>query len=169
MDPATQRELVELLRGRGIAALGTIFGGAPLVSIVLYAPAPDLSALFIHVSDLAQHTAALLGDRRVGLLIAEPDRPSRNPLGMARVSIQGIADPLEPGTAAYELARAAYIDAHPTAAHNFELGGFHLVQITPTSARFVAGFGRIIDIDGEGWAGLAEAWNRRSKVVFVLI
>ena len=130
MDPATQRELVELLRGRGIAALGTIFGGAPLVSIVLYAPAPDLSALFIHVSDLAQHTAALLGDRRVGLLIAEPDRPSRNPLGMARVSIQGIADPLEPGTDAYELARAAYINAHPTAAHNFELGGFHLVQIT---------------------------------------
>jgi hypothetical protein len=65
MDAATQRELVELLRGRGIAALGTIYGDVPLVSMVLYAPAPDLSALFIHVSDLAQHTAALLGYHRL--------------------------------------------------------------------------------------------------------
>ncbi len=156
MDPATRRELVELLRGRGIAALGTIYGGAPLVSMVLCAPAPDLSALFIHVSDLAQHTAALLGDRRVGLLIAEPDRPSRNPLSMARVSIQGVAKPLEPGSAAYEVARAAYVAAHPTAAHNFELGGFHLVRIKPTSARLVAGFGKIVDIDADEWAGLTE-------------
>ena len=156
MEPTTQRELVELLRGRGIAALGTIHGGAPLVSLVLYGPAPDLSALFIHVSELAQHTAALLDDRRVGLLIAEPDRPSRNPLSMARVSIQGVAEPLEPGSDGYELARAAYLAAHPTAAHNFELGGFYLVQIKPTSARFVAGFGKIVDIDGEGWTRLAE-------------
>jgi heme iron utilization protein len=156
MNPATQRELIELLRGRGIAALGTIHRGAPLVSMVLYAPAPDLGALFIHVSELAQHTAALLADRRVGLLIAEPDRPSRSPLSMARVSIQGVAEPLEPGSAGYELARAAYIDVHPTAAHNFELGGFHLVQITPTSARFVAGFGKIVDIDGEAWTRLAD-------------
>jgi heme iron utilization protein len=156
MDPATQRELVELIRGRGIAALGTIYGGAPLVSMVLYAPAPDLSAIFIHVSNLAQHTSGMLADGRVGLLIAEPDRPSRNPLSMARVSIQGTAEPLEPGTAAYKLARAAYIDAHPTAASNFELGGFYLVAIKPTLARFVAGFGKIVDIDSKGWAGLAE-------------
>ena len=156
MDAATRRELVELLRGRGVAALGTVYRGVPLVSMILYAPAPDLSALFIHVSDLAQHTAAVLGDRRVGLLIAEPDRPSRNPLSMARVSIQGVATPLEPGSSAYELARAAYITAHPSAAFNFELGGFHLVGIQPTSARFVAGFGKILDIDGAEWAGLTE-------------
>jgi heme iron utilization protein len=156
MDAATQRELAEILRGRGIAALGTIFGGGPLVSMVLYAPAPDLSALFIHVSDLAQHTRALLADHRVGLLIAEPDRPSRNPLSMARVSIQGVANSLAPGSAAYDLARDAYIAAHPTAAYNFELGGFHLVRIQPTTARFVAGFGKILDIDVEGWKRLAE-------------
>jgi putative heme iron utilization protein len=156
MDAAAQRELVELLHGRGIAALGTIFGNAPLVTMVLYAPAPDLSALFIHVSDLAQHTAALRGDQSVGLLIAEPDRPGRNALSMARVSIQGVAKPLEPGSSEYELARACYVAAHPTAAFNFELGGFHLVRIQPSSARFVAGFGKIFDIDGAAWAGLTK-------------
>jgi heme iron utilization protein len=156
MDSTTRRELVELVRARGIAALGTLHGGVPLVSMVLYATSPDLSTLFIHVSHLAQHTAALLNDRRVGLLIAEPDKPSRNPLAVARVSIQAIAEPLEPGSPAYEHARAAYVTDHPAAAYNFELGGFVLVEIKPTSARFVAGFGRIVDIDAEGWAGLTN-------------
>ena len=154
MDSPTRRELVELVRARGIAALGTLHGGAPLVSMVLYATSPDLSALFIHVSHLAQHTAGLLNDRRVGLMIAEPDKPSRNPLAMARVSIQAVAKPLEPGSPTYERARAAYVVAHPAAAYNFELGGFHLIRLKPLSARFVAGFGKIVEIDAEGWAGL---------------
>jgi hypothetical protein len=47
-------------------------------------------------------------------------------------------DPAKPD----ELARDAYIAAHPSAAFNFELGGFHLLAIQPTSARFVAGFGK---------------------------
>ena len=156
MDTATRLELVGLVRGRGLAALGTLPGGGPLVSMVLYAASPDLSALFIHVSRLAQHTGALLGDRRVGLLIAEPDKASRNPLSMARVSIQGDAEPLEGGSPEFERARAAYVAAHPTAAFNFELGDFLLVRIRPASARFVAGFGRIVDIDAEGWARLTE-------------
>jgi heme iron utilization protein len=156
MDSPTRRELVELVRARRIAALGRLHGGAPVVSMVLYATSPDLSALFIHVSHLAQHTAGLLNDRRVGVLIAEPDKPSRNPLAMARVSIQAVAKPLEPSSPAYEHARAAYVAAHPAAAYNFELGGFVLVKIKPTSARFVAGFGKIVDIDTQGWAGLTN-------------
>ena len=155
MDAATRRELVELIRGRGIAALGTLHAGAPLVSMVLYAASPDLSAIYIHVSRLAQHTTGLLRDRRVGLLIAEPDKPSRNPLSMARVSIQADAEPLDVGSPEYAQARAAYVAAHPAAAFNFQLGDFLLVRITPISARFVAGFGKIVDIDAEEWAALA--------------
>jgi len=155
MDAATRLELVELIRGRGIAALGTLHAGSPLVSMVLYAASPDLSAVFIHVSRLAQHTVGLLGDRRVGLLIAEPDRPNRNPLSMARVSIQADAEPLEVGSPAYEQARTAYLAAHPATAFNFELSDFLLIRIQPTSARFVAGFGKIVDIDAEEWAALA--------------
>jgi putative heme iron utilization protein len=156
MDTATRQELVELVRGRGLAALGTLHGGAPLVSMVLYAASPDLSAIFIHVSRLAHHTSALLGDRRVGLLIAEPDRPGRNPLSMARVSIQGDAEPLEPDSPEFEQARDLYVAAHPTAAFNFGLGDFLLIRIGPSSARFVAGFGRIVDVTAEGWGELAE-------------
>jgi putative heme iron utilization protein len=155
MDTATRHELVELIRDRGIAALGTLHAGSPLVSMVLYAASPDLSALFIHVSRLAQHTGGLLSNRRVGLLIAEPDRPSRNPLSMARVSIQGDAEPLDVGSPEYAQARAAYIAVHPAAAFNFQLGDFLLIRIKPISARFVAGFGKIVEIDAEAWAALA--------------
>ena len=155
MDSTTRLELAELIRSRGIAALGTLHAGAPLVSMVLYAASPALSAVFIHVSRLAQHTRGLLGDRRVGLLIAEPDRPSRNPLSMARVSIQADAEPFDVGSPEYAQARAAYLAANPSAAFNFQLGDFLLIRIKPTSARFIAGFGKIVDIDAEEWAALA--------------
>jgi putative heme iron utilization protein len=122
--------------------------------MVLYAARSDLSDLFIHVSRLALHTGGLLAEPRVGLLIAEPDRPSRNPLSMARVSILGIAEPLEPDSTEFAEAREAYIAAHPNAAFNFELGDFLLIRIRPSSARFVAGFGRIVDLDAADWARL---------------
>src|SRR5262245_30580715 len=98
MDESDRRALAALVRERSIAALGTIFNGGPLVSMVLYACEQDLSCLYLHVSRLAQHTRGLLSHPRVSLLICEPDRASRNPLTLARVSIQGVAGGLEEGS-----------------------------------------------------------------------
>lgn len=156
MNDETRDLLVRLVRERGLAALGTLHGGTPLVSLVLYAAEPDLSALYIHVSGLAQHTRDLQDDPRVGLLIAEPDRPTRNPLTQARVSILGAVEPVEPGSAAFDSARALYLAAHPNTALNFQLGDFHLCRIRPSSARFVAGFGQIVDLNAEAWAALVS-------------
>jgi putative heme iron utilization protein len=156
MDHSDRQTLVSLVRGRSLAALGTILDGSPLVSMVLYASEPDLSRLYLHVSRLAQHTRGLLALPWVGLLISEPDRASRNPLTLARVSIQGLAEPLPEGSPAFEQARARYLDVHPTAAINFELPDFLLLGVRPESARFIAGFGRIYDLDRESWARLAE-------------
>ena len=148
--------LTSLVRERSLAALGTIFEGGPLVSMVLYASEPDLSCLYLHVSRLAQHTRGLLSQPRVGLLISEPDRASRNPLTLARVSIQGLAGPLQEGSPAFENARSLYLAVHPTAAINFELPDFLLLGVRAESARFIAGFGKIFDLDREAWARLAE-------------
>jgi hypothetical protein len=71
------------------------------------------------------------------------------------VSIQADAESLNVGSPEYERARATYVAVHPAAAFNFELGDFLLFRIKPISARFVAGFGKIVDIDAEGWASLA--------------
>jgi putative heme iron utilization protein len=155
MEQSERRTLISLVRERSLAALGTILEGGPLVSMVLYASEPDLSCLYLHVSRLAQHTRGLLSQPNVGLLISEPDRPSRNPLTLARVSLQGVAAQLREGTPEFENARALYLTAHPTAAINFQLPDFILLGVRPLSARFIAGFGKIFDLDREAWARLA--------------
>jgi putative heme iron utilization protein len=155
MDESDRRTLISLVRERSLAALGTIVEGAPLVSMVLYACEPDLSCLYIHVSRIAQHTRGLLSQPRVSIMISEPDRASRNPLALARVSIQGLARPLADGSPEFENARSLYLAVHPTAAINFELPDFLLMGVHPESARFIAGFGKIFDLDREAWARLA--------------
>jgi putative heme iron utilization protein len=155
MDESDRRTLISLVRDRSLAALGTIVEGGPLVSMVLYASEPDLSCLYLHVSRIAQHTRGLLSQSPVSLLICEPDRASRNPQTLARVSIQGLAEPLQEGSPAFQNARSLYVAVHPTAAINFTLPGFFLLGVRPESARFIAGFGKIFDLDREAWARLA--------------
>jgi putative heme iron utilization protein len=155
MDESDQRTLISLVQERSLASLGTIVEGGPLVSMVLYACEPDLSCLYLHVSRIAQHTRGLLSQPRVGLLISEPDRASRNPLTLARVSIQGLARRVQEGSGGFEHARSLYLAVHPTAAINFDLPDFLLLGVHPESARFIAGFGKIFDLDRDAWAHLA--------------
>jgi heme iron utilization protein len=155
MNQSDRQTLISLVRERSLAALGTIVEGGPLVSMVLYAIEPDLSCLYVHVSRIAQHTPGLLSQPRVGVLICEPDRASRNPLTLARVSLQGVAERLQQGSPAFEHARELYLSVHPTAAINFQLPDFLLFGVHPESARFIAGFGKIYDLDHETWARLA--------------
>ena len=155
MDQSDRQILISLVRERSLAALGTIVEGGPLVSMVLYASEPSLSCLYIHVSRIAQHTRGLLSQPRVSLLISEPDRASRNPLTLARVSVQGLAGQLHEGLPEFRNARDLYLAVHPTAAINFQLPDFLLLGVRPESARFIAGFGKIFDLDRAAWARLA--------------
>ena len=132
-------DLATLIRSQRVASLGSLYQGAPLVSLVPYAVAPNFGAFYIHISRLAQHTEAILADARVSLMIAEPDAPDANPQTLARLSLRGEAAP-DPG------AKDAYLAKFPDAAFNFTLADFTLYRITPLAARFVGGFGRIVDL-----------------------
>ena len=149
MDQSSQQRLVELLHNQRTAARGTLRDGAPLVSMVLYAVESDISAFYIHVSSLAHHTDGLTADGRVSLLIAQPDDGSQDPQTLARISIQGQATAIDRGTADCTAAQTRYLARHPQAAMNFQLGDFALYRITPTAARYVAGFGRIFNLSKE--------------------
>lgn len=157
MDDASRLSLARLVHDQRTAALGTLFHGSPLVSMVLYSPAPDASGFDIHVSRLAQHTRGLLDSPRVGLMIAEPDRASRNPQTLARLSIQGVVEILPEESPEHDAAKAAYLDRFPTAAINFQLGDFLLARIRPTSARLITGFGKIFDLSSADLADLPRA------------
>ncbi len=146
LDLQTTQTLRGLLLDQRIAALGTVSGSDPRVSMVLYACSPDATALYLHVSHLSDHTREMLDHPTVGLLITESDRESRNPLSLARLSIQGIAMSIQRDDPLYAPAKAAYLERHPGAAVTFQLGDFVLFTVRPLSARLVAGFARAFDI-----------------------
>lgn len=138
--------LARLLRTQRLAALGTLHGGAAFVSHLVFAAAPDFSALYLHLSRLAAHTRDLLADPRCSLLIAETDRPSQNPLTLARVTLQGVATRLAPDVAEYAPAKTLYTAKLPFTQFNFTLGDFGLFRFTPNGGRYVGGFARAHDL-----------------------
>ncbi|MCS6908997.1 MAG: pyridoxamine 5'-phosphate oxidase family protein [Anaerolineales bacterium] len=140
------RTLARLLRAQRIAALGTLHAGAPSVSHVVFAAAPDFSAIYLHLSRLATHTRDLLADPRCSLLLVETERPSQNPLTLARVSLYGVASVLAPDAAEFTTAKALYIEKLPFTEFNFTLGDFSLFRFTPAGGRFVGGFARAHDV-----------------------
>ena len=132
--------LASLIRKERIAHLATLRGGAPMASMTLYLPAPDVSAFYVHVSRLAWHTQDMSQDPDVALSISETDDRRADPFTLKRISIRGKAGNLEnpqPQLKALWLAR------FPEQAINFELADFSFWRIVPRDARFVAGFGRI--------------------------
>ncbi|MDW8327237.1 MAG: pyridoxamine 5'-phosphate oxidase family protein [Anaerolineales bacterium] len=138
--------LARLLRTQRIAALGTLHAGAPSVAHVVFAAAPDFSAIYLHLSRLAAHTRDLLADPRCSLLFVETERPGQNPLTLARVSLHGVASVLAPDAAEYATAKTLYIEKLPFTEFNFTLGDFGLFRFTPAGGRFVGGFARAHDV-----------------------
>ena len=143
MDRDAREAMEALVRAERVAALGTLRNEAPLVSMVAYLAAPDLSAFHVHVSRLAWHTQDMARDARVSLCITERDDGREDPQTLARLTIRGEAAMLPNEGDAYAMLRAAYLARHPAAAIQFELGDFHFWRLAPRDARFVAGFGRV--------------------------
>jgi putative heme iron utilization protein len=140
VDAETSRALAGLIRKERIAHLGTLRGGAPLVSMTLVLPAPDFSAFYVHVSRLAWHTQDMLQDPRVALSISETDDGRADPFTFTRVSIRGEASLLPQENPSLKI---QWLARFPEQAINFELADFSFWKIVPRDARFVAGFGRI--------------------------
>ncbi|MBI5909556.1 MAG: pyridoxamine 5'-phosphate oxidase family protein [Betaproteobacteria bacterium] len=142
LTEATAAQLKQLLRERSVAALGTLHAGAPYVSMVPYAIAPDGSALLIHVSRLASHTKDMRADARVSLLVMQEEGGGTSALALPRASIQGMAQELASDAPDLPGFRAAYLERFPEASQLFGFADFSLFKIQPESVRFVAGFGR---------------------------
>ena len=140
MDSETASLLHQLILQERTAHLGTLRGGAPMVSMTLYMAEKDFSAFYVHVSRLAWHTQDMLQDGRVALSISESDDRRADPFTLMRVTIRGEA------TQAIGGPKEAWLARFPEQAINFTLADFSFWRITPRDARFVAGFGRIHNI-----------------------
>jgi putative heme iron utilization protein len=132
--------LAALLHRRNVAALGTLQGTDPYVSMVPFAISPDGLALVIHVSRLAAHTQNLMSHDRVSLLVTESEESGKMAQSLARVTVQGQARGLPREDPDYPALRDAYLERFPDAAELFQFADFLLIRIDVQSARYVAGF-----------------------------
>jgi putative heme iron utilization protein len=149
MDEADLRALAQLIGSQRAAALGTLHQGGPYVSLVLYAAGAGLTEYYLHLSRLAIHTRNLQADRRAALMIAQPEAGHVDPQTLMRLSLQGAAEPLPRQAADYAAARARYLARFPQAAPIFDLADFDLYRLTPAEGRFIAAFGKILNITAE--------------------
>ncbi|MEX8516986.1 MAG: pyridoxamine 5'-phosphate oxidase family protein [Leptothrix sp. (in: b-proteobacteria)] len=134
--------LLDLLHNRRIAALGTLQAdGAPFVSMVPYALHPDHPVLILHVSALAAHRRQMEADARVSLLVCAAQDEQTPTQALGRVTLNGQAQILAPGSADWQLCRDAYLQRYPQAEPITALPDFAFVAIELHEARQVAGFG----------------------------
>jgi putative heme iron utilization protein len=97
------------------------------------------------LSQLAEHTKNIEADDRVSLLF-DGTQGLVDPLTGPRATVQGrIARTDE------RRDRARYLARHPSAEQYADFGDFAFYVVEPTRVHLVAGFGRIIWIDGGSW------------------
>jgi putative heme iron utilization protein len=154
LSPEHAAQLAALVHGRRAAALGTLHGGAPFVSMAPYAVLPDGSALVIHVSRLAGHTKDMQADPRVSLLVIQAEGEGVATQALARVSVQGEAAEMAKGSPGERACRDAYLARFPEAEPLTGFGDFSFFAIRPAQARFVAGFAQAMSLTGETLARL---------------
>lgn len=139
-DPAIYAK--RLIREARTGALATLNAdGSPYASLVTVSTLPDNSPV-LFLSNLAKHTANFKRDPRVSLMVAE-HRPG-DPLAIGRVSIMGkIAVTDDPAAARRHAAR------HGAAKGFTKFPDFSWYRIEMESAHLVAGFGRIVGLEGK--------------------
>lgn len=142
------------------AALAVVHDGAPAAAMTSYALAPGGAALYVHLSQMALHTRALLAEPRAALVVSAPDSGAGDPQTLPRLSLAGVALALVPGTPDYESGQAAYLSRFPDAEERFGLADFVLFRFEPAEARWVGGFARALRMTG---AQLAEALQEAAK------
>jgi heme iron utilization protein len=145
------QSLRTLIATKPIAALGTVQGNEPFVSMVPFAfisnaALPNSGKLIIHVSTLAAHTKHMLENSRVSILVMAAPAPDVSAQATPRVSIQGLATQLDKASSEYEEAKAVYTLRFPQSIDLFGFADFSLFAIAPTSARFVAGFAQAMTL-----------------------
>lgn len=145
-DPvAAARAVIAAAATGALATLGR--DGSPFASLVTMAHDADGAPLIL-LSDLAEHTRNLTADARASLLVVAPGGESGNPLAGTRVSLVGTIARHDD-----EDARRIFLARRPEAARSATFADFRLYRMAIRRAHLVAGFGRIVDIEGERLLG----------------
>ena len=146
MESSQAIALRTLLASQEIASLATLHNGEPSVSMVPYALLPRGRGFIVHVSQLAAHTADMLANSAVALLVVAPPGSAPSPQELQRASVRGRASLCAPDSPEYQEARAVYLSRLPQSEELFAFADFSLFIITVRSVRYVGGFANATSI-----------------------
>jgi len=149
MEPTQAAALKALLESQQIASLATLHKGDPAVSMVPYALMPEGKGFVIHISSLATHTADMLANPSVSLLVVAPPGSAPSPHELQRASVQGQARQCSGSSAEHTQAQALYLARFPQSEPMFGFSDFSLFIVEPRSLRFVRGFAQATSIPAE--------------------
>ena len=125
--------------------------------MVPYALLPQGRGFVIHVSRLATHTADMLSNPAVGLLVIAPSAASPSAQALPRASITGKARQWASDTPGYSEARALYLSRFPESEEMFSFSDFSLFVVGVRSVRFVGGFAQATSVTAEQFASIMGA------------
>jgi putative heme iron utilization protein len=137
-----ETEVHSLLHTTRVAMLATVGEALPLASAVPFVPLNGWIDLLLHLSTLAAHTQNVLRDPRVSLLLMETDDPTKNPLALKRLILQGTAHRIDYQGSTYPALALQFTARFPEAAVTMALADFQLWQLRIQTAHFIGGFGR---------------------------
>jgi hypothetical protein len=117
--------------------------------MVPYVLMPEGKGFIIHVSRLASHTADMLANPSVSLLVVAPPGSAVSPQELQRASVQGQARQCSSGSADHAQAQALYLARFPHSEQMFGFSDFSLFIVEPRSLRFVGGFAQATTVLAE--------------------
>lgn len=156
MEGPEEDRLRALLVEGQVGSLSVTVDARPYLGLVPFVLTAEGPGALVHVSRLARHSAGLGRGAPWALLVHEPEGRQANPQQLARVTLQGTSEPLEPGSDAWETGRSLYLAKYPKSAITFQLGDFTLVRLVVDSGRYVAGFASTWDLSPDDLVALAQ-------------
>ncbi len=148
-EPSHAERVRTLFSLASVATLSTISrkrAGFPFGSLMPYALDPAGRPLFL-ISSMAMHTQNLRADARASLFVDERD-PEGDPLGAARATLVGPAEPVPAGEIAP--AREQYLARHENSRYWVDFSDFSFFRLEPLDIYYVGGFGVM------GWVEAAD-------------
>ena len=139
MDDADLVLLRDLLRDQRLLALAVVVGGEPVAGLVPFLAAPDLTALVVHVSALAPHSAGLGDGAPWSGVVHVPDARDVDPLRVPRVAVHGHARRIQDPRVLDAIGQA-WVARFPSATHTVGLGDFAFVSLDVEGGRLIGGF-----------------------------
>lgn len=149
-------EIRGLLQSERVLSLAVLRDGAPYVGLLPYVLIPDFSAVIVHASRLALHSAGLTDGAPFSVLIHAPDLPAGDPLQIGRISLHGTVETVRRDSRDHAVGKDLYVRRFPASARTFGLADFQLYRLNFEGGRYVGGFARAQSLGPKDIRALSE-------------